>query len=149
MLLLTPLNRPILVADIGTTNVEKALEGGNNVGGVEKEAEKDLKIIEDDLVLFEKELAKDVVSFEKEIIKDVEAVEKEIVKDVEAVEKEIVKDVVSAVSICHISYTITFVLILICIFCPNVIGGSGRGDCRSGAGACLRCEEDFRWQISS
>ena len=71
---------------------------GSKAGGVEKEAEKDLKLLEDDLVLFEKELAKDVSSFEKEIVKDVEAVEKVIVKDVEAVEKEIVKDVVSAVS---------------------------------------------------
>merc|ERR1712127_742910 len=65
----------------------------NEVGTVEKSAEKALQRIEDKAVQFEKELAKDVGKVEQEIVKDVVNVEKEIVKDVVKVEKEIVKDV--------------------------------------------------------
>eukprot|EP00578_Thalassiosira_sp_NH16_P021826 CAMPEP_0181093352 /NCGR_PEP_ID=MMETSP1071-20121207/9398_1 /TAXON_ID=35127 /ORGANISM="Thalassiosira sp., Strain NH16" /LENGTH=494 /DNA_ID=CAMNT_0023175577 /DNA_START=67 /DNA_END=1551 /DNA_ORIENTATION=+ len=65
----------------------------NEVGTVEKSAERALQRIEDKALQFEQELAKDVGKVEQEIVKDVVNVEKEIVKDVVKVEKEIVKDV--------------------------------------------------------
>jgi len=63
----------------------------NEVGTIEKSAEKAVKRIEDGALKFEKELIKDVGGVEKEIVKDVVKVEKEIIKDVVAVEEEIVE----------------------------------------------------------
>jgi len=65
----------------------------NEVGVVEKSAEKAVLRIGNSALQLEKELALDVGKVENEIVKDAEKVEKEIVKDAVRVEKAIIKDV--------------------------------------------------------